>query len=289
MMTGKINLYAQSGACVEALSGTATSGAGVALNGLVLGYSDYWSRSELPTSNRELPHPDGVLVFNLGERIAVTGGDGKVLALGSGEAFVAGAHLRPAWSASFGPQAGIHVHLPLTTLRRLLGVHMADLVDSVVRLEDILGAEALSLGARLVESASRAARVEVLDQALTHRLANATPLDPRQLHGLAALRTRPERDIAEIAKDVGWSRKHFRARVQDAVGIGPRAYRRLVRFQFLLGEVSKAGVRPNWAEIALSAGYCDQSHLLREFKEFSGVSPGAYLASRLRGMDATQA
>lgn len=251
-----------------------------ALSGLIAGYLDYSERTSAFTTRRELPHPEGVLIVNLGEPIAITGGDGAVLALGPGEAFAAGAHLRPALSHSSGAQAGIHVFLPLATLRRLLGFPMNELVDRVIPLEAVLGAEARDLGARLVETPDRKTRATVLDEALARRLANAATLDRQQLQGLAALRTRPECDIAEIARDIGWSGKHFRARIQDAVGVGPRAYRRLLRFHSLTKAIAHAGA-PDWAALALDVGYYDQAHMIREFREFSGLTPRTYLARSL--------
>lgn len=252
-----------------------------ALRGIVAGYADYRERTGGFTTRRELPHAEGVLIFNLGAPIAITGGDGSVLPLGPGEGFAAGAHLRPALSQSGGAQAGIHVFLTLATLRRLLGVPMSELVDRVVSLETAFGAEARSLGTRLAECPDREARATVLDEALARRLARAAPLDRRQMHGLAALRARPDRDVAEIAREIGWSCKHFRARIQDAVGVGPRCYRRLIRFQSLTAAIARAGAAPDWAALALDAGYSDQAHMIRDFKEFSGLTPRCYLARSL--------
>ncbi len=248
------------------------------LAGAIAGYADYRERTGEFTVRRELPHPDGVLIFNLGPPIAITGGDGAVLRVGPGEAFAAGAHLRPALSQSDGAQAGVHVYLPLTTLRRLLGVPMSELADRAVSLDSACGAEARGLGPRLAECADREARATLLDEALAHRLSQAAPLDRRLARGLDALRAWPGRDVAEIARDVGWSAKHFRARMQDAAGVGPRCFRRLLRFQSLLAAVGRAGEAPDWAGLALDAGYCDQAHMIREFREFSGLTPRTYLA-----------
>ena len=227
---------------------TARIAAPASLAGAIYGYSDYSERTGGFTVRRELPHAEGVLIVNLGKPIAITGGDGETVRLEQGDAFVAGAHLRPALSRSFGEQAGMHVFLPLVTLRRLLGLPMDLLRDRAVRLDALLGAEARDLGARLCDAADRSAR------------------------------RRPDRDIAEIARDVGWSRKHFADSIRDAVGVGPRSFRRLLRFQALMAAIDTDGPAPQWATLAQEAGYCDQPHMIREFREFSGMTPGAYHA-----------
>lgn len=84
-----------------------------------------------------------------------------------------------------------------------------------------------------------------------------------------------------VAGRAGWSGKHLATRIRDQVGIGPRSFRRLLRFHRPTDAVS-ADPRPDWAGLAHDAGYCDQPHLIREFCEFAGLSPSDYIA-RLAG------
>jgi AraC-like DNA-binding protein len=209
----------------------------------IQGYGDYTERTGTFTTRRELPHPDGVLIVNLGSPIAITGGDGAVLHLGPGEAFVAGAHLRPALSHSNGAQSGLHVYLPLTTLRRVLAIPMHHLIDRAAPLDALLGRPARDLGTRLCEANSLDTRIHLIDAALSARLAETPPIARQQAHALQLLRHRPNLDIAGIARDLGWSRKHLASRVQDAVGVGPRSFRRLLRFQKLTTLIAGPGGR----------------------------------------------
>ena len=247
--------------------------AGPALRGLVHHYTDYWERTGGFSTRRELPIADGVMIFNFAGPLEIVGGDGRTIRLGAGEAFVAGTHLRPALSRSRGEQAGIHVFLPIESVRRLIGVPLGQMTDQVVALDTLLGPKARRLGERLV-LAPRAHRAELLDHPLHQRLSE-TKACPSQAHALHLLRTRPDLDIIEIARDIGWSRKHLADRVRDAVGIGPRSFRRLLRFHRLTKAIGEA---PDWAGLAHDAGYYDQSHLIREFREFAGMTPSDDMA-----------
>jgi AraC-like DNA-binding protein len=260
---------------------TTRMAASAQLEGEVHGYADYWERTRGFTMRRELPHAEGVLIVNLADPIEITGGDACAIRLRAGEAFVAGVHTRSALSHSTGAQAGIHIFLPLATVRRLLGVPMNELVDRVVPLDALLGRSARELGDALGDARDADTRADILDQVLELALARAPHLDERLTHALAVLRERPDRDIAQIADDVGWSRKHLAARIRDGVGVGPRSFRRLLRFQTLTGLIGAAAGRPDWAALALEAGYYDQSHMIREFSEFSGLTPGMYLTRAL--------
>jgi AraC-like DNA-binding protein len=247
----------------------------------IYGYGDYWERTGSFTVRRELPHAEGVLIVNLGAPIAITGGNGERLEFAAGEAFVAGPHLRPALSHSGGEQSGIHVLLPLVTLRRMLGVSMDQLADQVVPLDALLGRRARELCERLGEAGGRMARVAALDDALTGWLRSSSAVGRQTESALRLLRSRPDLDIAEIAREIGWSRKHLADRIQNAVGVGPRSFRRLLRFQQLVELLGEAEKPVDWAALACEAGYFDQSHMIREFREFSGLTPGAYLARTL--------
>ena len=260
---------------------TTRMAASSSLGSEVHGYADYSERTGSFTTRRELPHAEGVLIVNLGDTIAITGGDGCEIRLDAGEAFVAGIHVHPALSGSTGAQAGIHVFLPLTTLRRLLGVPMDEFVDRVVPLDTLLGRDARELGDALGHARDAGERADILDDVLAASLSRGPRLDDRVLHALATLRDQPDRDIARIADDVGWCRKHLATRVRDAVGVGPRSFRRLLRFQTLTGLLGTKPGRPDWAAVAADAGYCDQSHMIHEFREFSGLTPGAYIARAL--------
>lgn len=247
-----------------------------ALSPVIRSYCDYSEKTGGFTARRELPHPEGVLIVNLGEPVSVTGGDGEAISLRAGEAFAAGVHLRPAISRSSGAQSGVHVFLPLESLRRLLAVPMDELLDRAVPLDAIFGGQARVLGERLGEASSLAERIDVLDAAMRERLMTARALCPGQSYALRLLRTRPDLDIAEVAREVGWSRKHLADRVRDVVGVGPRSFRRLIRFERLIASIDGEDA-PDWAGLAHDLGYCDQPHLIREFREFAGLTPGQFM------------
>jgi AraC-like DNA-binding protein len=83
------------------------------------------------------------------------------------------------------------------------------------------------------------------------------------------------------SQEAGLSRRRFTQLFREQIGLTPKLYCRVQRFQNALQQIA-SGASVHWAQLALAAGYCDQAHLAHEFRDFSGLSPGAYLASDRR-------
>ena len=86
--------------------------------------------------------------------------------------------------------------------------------------------------------------------------------------------------IADVARDIGWSRKHLLQRFRQQIGIGPKAVSRMVRFNHAVG-LARQRQADGWAGIAVECGYADQAHMVREFRAFAGSTPSTlpFLAS----------
>ncbi len=87
--------------------------------------------------------------------------------------------------------------------------------------------------------------------------------------------------IADLAATLGVSRQHLAATFGARVGLAPKMFARVCRFQ-RAAERLKAlpASEPDWARLALEHGYFDQSHLIHDFREFAATSPDAFLAAR---------
>ncbi|HMF18988.1 MAG TPA: helix-turn-helix domain-containing protein, partial [Gemmataceae bacterium] len=83
--------------------------------------------------------------------------------------------------------------------------------------------------------------------------------------------------VQEIAQEGGLSRRRFAHLFREQIGMPPKLYCRVQRFQNALKQIV-SGAPVEWAQVALAAGYCDQAHFAHEFRDFSGLSPTAYLA-----------
>ena len=74
-----------------------------------------------------------------------------------------------------------------------------------------------------------------------------------------------------LAEETGWSRRHLSQRFREEIGLTPKAFGRLLRFQRAI-ELLREG--EPLADAAFAAGYADQPHMNRDFRAFYGAPPG---------------
>lgn len=135
------------------------------------------------------------------------------------------------------------------------------------------------LRTRLLEADSHDARLDVLEQTLRDRWR------PREVHPAVAeaLQTFVSQPalarVDEVVARSGYSARHLVDRFTAQVGLSPKRFCRVRRFQLALHHAF-AGRPDDWAALALDCGFADQSHLVNEFRAFSGLPPTGYLDRR---------
>jgi AraC-like DNA-binding protein len=85
--------------------------------------------------------------------------------------------------------------------------------------------------------------------------------------------------VADVAAAVGLSVRRFIEAFRHDVGLTPKQFCRVRRFQQAVA-AAHACPQVNWPEVALSCGYYDQAHFIHDFRAFSGLTPTAYRESR---------
>ena len=146
-------------------------------------------------------------------------------------------------------------------------------------LDLIWGSMVQSLRDQLRMANDPAEKFRVLEVALLEHLNERLHLNTAVRYALQEFaRTAEIPRVRELAHEAGLSRRRFSQLFREQIGITPKLYCRLQRFQNTLKLIA-SGASVDWAQLALAAGYSDQAHLSHEFHDFSGISPSAYLAS----------
>ncbi len=169
---------------------------------------------------------------------------------------------------------GVLVELTPPGAYTMLGVPLWELANTVIDVADVLGRKAEQLVDRLAETPGWRARLALLDNSLAIRAAVGPQPAPQVVWAWQQLcRSSCHIPIAQLADEVGWTRRHLLTRFRQQIGLAPKTVSRVIRFQRALQLLQQPGSRPSVGSVAQLTGYSDQAHLTREFRALAGVTP----------------
>ena len=170
-------------------------------------------------------------------------------------------------------EAIMGVHFKAGGAFPFLGANASELTNAHAHLFDLWGTPGLELRERLCTALTSQERFRIMETALISRLHNHTSYQLQTeiaLEMIAAVGKRPS--VRDVSQEFGLSQRRFIQIFSSLVGLTPKIFCRVLRFQQarILAERPETS---NWAELAVICGYFDQSHLIKDFREFSGSTP----------------
>lgn len=176
-----------------------------------------------------------------------------------------------------GVQRSLVARCSLECSVKVFGVFGSELAGRIAPLESLWGEEAtLTLRERLASASDLAQAAVLLDAAVAGRVDANDAGDSGG--GLVAEATRRLScaSVRTVANDLGISERHLRRLFGRVVGMSPKQFERIARFE---RAVRSARTEPGatWTNIAAAAGYYDQAHLIGDFRQIAGTTPADFL------------
>jgi AraC-like DNA-binding protein len=151
--------------------------------------------------------------------------------------------------------------------------------DISINLEDLWPRRTGEIREQLLASSSVEAMLVKLEYCLLEQVVRPLELHPAVTYALKQFRQSAHAArVAAVTNRIGLSSRRFIELFRRQVGLPPKVFCRVCRFQHVLRSVH--GEKDiEWAQIALECGYYDQPHFIHDFQSFSGLTPTAYLAA----------
>lgn len=228
----------------------------------------YWDGYRQPhPKERLLPDGSSTIVFQLDEEFASS--DPDVFVGARATSFVVETrHMVTTFGIQFKPGGAF----------AFLGFPARELSEQNVPLDLVFGRGARSLRDRLLEQPSPNLKTAAAEKWLLERLARRRhPAVEYALRGLDS--NLAVNSVGAVLDRIGYSHRHFLDKFTAEVGLTPKRYARVRRFHRVLRSLTTIR-EVDWVDLALRYGYYDQSHFVHDFKEFTSLTPEAYLRCR---------
>jgi len=269
------------------------------LRAYVHGYVASSSQLRTPVHERHLPAAEVPLLVNFGtphRRIDAASGDWSA----RDGAWVVGLHNRHQLAAAEGERHFMIVRFTPLGAHLFLGLPMDAIANQAVDLDLIDPALARVVISRVAAAGSWTDRFAAMESLIAERLADAEMPASIAFAWRRLVAADGRIALGSLAKELDCSHRTLIARFQTWVGFPPKTIARLLRFNRAvrsLDRLSPPGANEfaskpyiegkhaedrlvsavQWADLAADCGYVDQAHLIRDFREFAGSKPAAFL------------
>lgn len=152
-----------------------------------------------------------------------------------------------------------------------------ELTDSVVDAELVLTDEIINMRDRLLSIRSIDRKFQYAEGYLLRHFGKKLEGNPFIDFAVDRILPNPHHAaIASIADKVGYSQKHLISLFRENIGVTPKAFLKIIRFQKAVLDIEQSN-DISWTAIAHESGYYDQAHFIHDFRNFSGFTPEQYL------------
>ncbi len=221
--------------------------------------------------------PDGhaEIIVHGGDPFASVAADGASTV--QERVMLAGQATRAVHVAPRGYARMVGARLSASGAHALFRLPQSELTDQIADLHVVDRALARRLRDDVASRESGEEMVAALDRALASAMPSARPAPSPAARATALARARRGlMRVGDLASHLDLSARQIERVFRDEVGISPKLFLRIVRFQEVLGAIRGGAGETGWAEVAAGHGFYDQAHFIRDFKTFAGRPPGSW-------------
>jgi AraC-like DNA-binding protein len=158
-----------------------------------------------------------------------------------------------------------------------LKIPMTELADRIHTLDDIFGKEPYEVQMRINETTCQIDAFRIVEEFLIKRLSDCNAPDKMVIDLSRKICNLPNRSgLSVLLENYALSNRRVEQRFKQSIGISPKGFLKLIRFQRALNTIYTTD-KSNLTSVTYESGYFDQSHFIRDFKAFTGITPSEYI------------
>lgn len=166
-------------------------------------------------------------------------------------------------------------------IRQLLGIPANEFLDAIISIDAVFGKNGLILEEQLSEQNNNYFRVELLNHFFGNLISKNSGSSQLIINNSLdfIISKKGYFSVADLVKHTGYSERHLERKFKESIGLNPKKFGSVIRLHYFLKLLKNKTDETNLTSICYDAGFSDQSHLIKEFRKHTGISPTAYLYS----------
>jgi AraC-like DNA-binding protein len=162
---------------------------------------------------------------------------------------------------------------------RLLGISVNEIRDGIIASEDIFGWQGSLFYEQLSAQSSLEAKLQLLNSFFLKLSAKKTIFNQTLIQANLSyiFKNKGNISINQLVKHTGYTERHIERTFSESIGLSPKKFGNIVKLHHFLSLLKDKSKHNNFTNFCYEAGYADQSHLIKEFKKYTGITPTKYL------------
>jgi AraC-like DNA-binding protein len=244
----------------------------------------YWTldgeKENIPLKNTIVPDGTMKLIFHYGDTYKHHSQDGKVSILP--KYFLIGQLTKPYVIEPIGLTGSFVVHfkpngfLPFTT------IPIKEMENKAIPLNKLFGQEGVELGIQVLNANSTSERIQIIETFLLKKLADKKTIDNIVESTVETIiSTNGQFSVSEFSKSNNVNRRQLARKFSSNIGLSPKQLAKTIRIQTTLKTLLNKEIT-SLTDLAYENKYFDQAHFIKEFKEFTGLTPKEFFGNDLK-------
>jgi AraC-like DNA-binding protein len=244
----------------------------------------YWnlegSRENTPSRNTIVPDGTMKLIFHYADTYRHHPPSGQSLVLP--KCFLIGQLTRPYVVEPLGVTGSFVVRFHPNGFLPFATIPIKEMENTAVPLEELFGAEGAAIGEAILQASSTADRIRLIEAFLLNRLANQQTVDHVVKSTVKIIfDTKGQFKVHELSQQTNINRRQLTRKFSSVIGLSPKQLAKTIRIQAALKSLLGKKVN-SLTDLAYENEYFDQAHFIKEFKEFTGITPKDFYGDDLK-------
>ncbi|MGV3630343.1 MAG: DUF6597 domain-containing transcriptional factor [Bacteroidota bacterium] len=244
----------------------------------------FWSLeapvADLPEKQRIVPDGCMELIFHYGDLYNQFREDGSCFT--QPKAFVFGQITTPLEIAPTGATGILAARFHPEGFNPLASIPVREMENTAVSLEKLFGTEGVELEKQVIDCPGNTERIRIISDFLLQRMQSSEAIDRVSKSCVEVLlQLNGQVSVDALSDQLNINRRQLERRFSSAIGLSPKQLSKIIRLQATLKMLDR-GQFENLTDLAYGNGYFDQAHFIKDFKEFTGMSPKQFYAGNLK-------